>query len=264
MKAKKSFISAFILLVVSMLLAACGQTQKTSVQNNQEKKSLFIYCAAGLKKPMQEIAKKFEEQYGAKIEYTFANSSVLIGQMEITHKGDLCLLASNEDYEIANKKDLILEKKDLVYHVPVIAVPKGNPADIQKIQDLAKPNVKVILGDPKTSPLGKLGSKLFKNANIEEQVNKNIVSTVPTVNELVTFLSMKKADASIIWEDNALNAFKQIDFISIPKEQNLIKVVPIASLKSSKDKELSKKFLDFTTSDQGKSIFVKYNLKPVN
>lgn len=263
MKIKKILISGLVLSLISSIFMGCEQKQQSTAKSNEEKKSLFIYCAAGVNKPMEEIAKNFEGKYGVKIEYTYANSSELIGQAEVSHKGDLCVLASEEDYETANKKNLTLEKKDLVYHVPVIAVPKGNPAGINSIKDFSKPGVKIILGDPKTSPLGKLASKLFAKAGIEEQVKGNVVSTVPTVNEIVTFLSMKKADASIIWEDNALNASKNIDLVQIPKEQNSIKVVPISTLKSSKDKELSKKFIDFTASDEGKAIFAKYNLKPV-
>lgn len=263
MKSKKVLISVLVFIIVSIISMGCGQKQQNNASSNQEKKSLLVYCAAGVNKPMEEIGKAFEEKYGVKIEYTYANSSDLIGQMEVSHKGDLCVLASDEDYETANKKNLTLEKTDLVYHVPVIAVPKGNPAGINSINDFSKSGVKIILGDPKTSPLGKLATKLFTKAGIEKQVEGNVVSTVTTVNEIVTFLSMKKADASIIWEDNALNAAKNIDLIQIPKDQNLIKVVPISTLKSSKDSELAKKFMDYTASSEGKAIFVKYNLKPV-
>ncbi|KZL91412.1 molybdate ABC transporter substrate-binding protein [Clostridium magnum] len=264
MKIKEILSSVLGFLLVSTMFIGCGQkAQTTTNQSNEEKESLLVYCAAGVNKPMEEIAQSFEKKYGTKIEYTYANSSDLIAQMEVSHKGDLCVLASDEDYQTANKKSLTSEKKDLVYHVPVIAVPKGNPAGITSIKDFSKSGVKVILGDPKTSPLGKLASKLFEKASIVEQVNKNVVSTVTTVNEIVTFLSMKKADASIIWEDNALNAAKDIDLVQIPKEENTIKVVPISTLKSSKDAELAKRFMDFTASDEAKPIFVKYNLKPV-
>lgn len=264
MKTKKLLSSILGFILVSSMFIGCGQkAQTTTTKSNEEKKSLLVYCAAGVNKPMEEIAQSFQKKYGTKIEYTYANSSDLIGQMEVSHKGDLCVLASDEDYQTANKKGLISEKKDLVYHVPVIAVPKGNPAGITSIKDFSKPGVKIILGDPKTSPLGKLASKLFEKAGIAEQINKNVVSTATTVNEIVTFLCMKKGDASIIWEDNAMNAAKDIDLIQIPKEQNTIKVVPISTLKSSKDAELAKKFMDFTASDEAKTIFVKYNLKPV-
>lgn len=262
-KRKKVVSSVLICILASMMLAGCGKKQQSTAASAVENKSLFVYCAAGVNKPMEEIASNFEKKYGVKIEYTYANSSELIGQIEVSHKGDLCILASNEDYDAANKKSLTLEKKDLVYHVPVIAVPKGNPAGITDIKDFSKAGVKIILGDPVSSPLGKLASKLFSKAGIEDKVKSNVVSTVPTVNEIITFLSMKKADASIVWEDNALNASKNIDVVQIAKEQNLIKIVPISTLKSSKDKALAKKFMDYTASDEEKSVFIKYNLKPV-
>ena len=58
--------------------------------------------------------------------------------MEVSHKGDLCVLPSDDDYQTANKKGLTSEKKDLVYHVPVIAVSKGNPAGINSYKRFFK------------------------------------------------------------------------------------------------------------------------------
>ncbi len=262
MNIKKIFISILSTILLCGTISCCGQSTTTTSKTNNDKKSIFVYCAAGLKKPMDDIGKVFEEKNGVKIEYTYGNSSQLIGQMELSHKGDVCLLATNEDYEIAKQKSLVEAKKDLVYHIPVIAVPKGNPTGIKTIQDLGKPGIKLVLGDEKSSPLGKLSSKLFEKTGIGDAAKQNVVSTAPTVNELVTYLSMKKADASIIWEDNVVNA-KDIDVIQIPKEQNIIKVVPISALKSGANKDLTEKFLTFTASDEGKSIFKKYGLKPV-
>lgn len=259
MKKKKLLSSMLVIMLFSIILSGCGNKASSA----SEEKSLFVYCAAGVNKPMEEIAGNFEKKYGVKIEYTYANSSELIGQMETSHKGDLCILASDEDYQTAKNKSLTLGKTDLVYHIPVIAVPKGNPAGISNLKDFSKSGVKVILGDTETSPLGKLAMKLFTKAGIADSVKKNIVSTVPTVNEIITFLSMKKADASVVWEDNAANASKDIDIIQIPEKENLIKVVPISVLQSSKDQDLSKKFIDYAASDESKAIFVKYNLKPV-
>ncbi|NFE72470.1 molybdate ABC transporter substrate-binding protein [Clostridium botulinum] len=263
MKKRNSLILISTLLIVAIMLGGCGQASKPTTANNEKDKSLLIYCAAGLKKPMDEIGEKFEKQNGVKAEFTYANASDLIGQMEISHKGDICVLPSNKDYETANKKELTLDKKDLTYHTPVIAVPKGNPLYIKNLQDFSKSGVRVILGDPETSPLGKLAMKLFTKVGIQDEVKPNVVSTVSTVNEIVTYLSMKKADASIVWEDNALNAAKDIDCVQIPNEQNSVEKVNISTLKSCEDNELCQKFIDFTNSDEGKAIFIKNNLKPI-
>ena len=73
MKIKKflSLVLGFVL--VSSMFIGCGQkSETTTTKSNEEKKSLFVYCGAGLNKPMEEIGQSFEKKYGVKIEYTYA------------------------------------------------------------------------------------------------------------------------------------------------------------------------------------------------
>jgi molybdate transport system substrate-binding protein len=212
---------------------------------------------------MNAIGEKFKEKYGADVQFTYANSTELISQMEISKKGDLCILASVEDYQSAKEKNLIKDEKELVKHIPAIAVPKGNPANITSLKDFGNPGVKIILGDPQVTPLGKLANKLFEKQGILESIKANTVSTFSTVNEVVTFLSLGKGDCSIVWEDNVLNASKDLDLISIPESENMIKTIPICTLQSSSENELAQEFMNFTASDEAKEIFKKFNLKPI-
>lgn len=266
------------LIVVSVFLGCTG-TQKSDQSSNNiksvetqadlstnkkyEGKSLLVYCAAGVNNPMNAIGEKFKEKYGADVQFTYANSTELISQMEISKKGDLCILASVEDYQSAKNKNLIKDEKELVRHIPAIAVPKGNPANITSLKDFSNSGVKVILGDPQTSPLGKLANKLFEKQGISDSVKNNTVSTFSTVNEVVTFLSQGKGDCSIVWEDNILNSSKGLDLISIPESENMIKTIPICTLQSSSESNLADEFMNFTASDEAKEIFEKFNLKPI-
>lgn len=266
------------LIVVSVFLGCTG-TQKSDQSSNNTKsvetqvdvsankkyegKSLLVYCAAGVNNPMNAIGEKFKEKYGADVQFTYANSTELISQMEISKKGDLCILASVEDYQSAKNKNLIKDEKELVRHIPAIAVPKGNPANITSLKDFSNSGVKVILGDPQTSPLGKLANKLFEKQGISDSVKNNTVSTFSTVNEVVTFLSQGKGDCSIVWEDNILNSSKGLDLISIPESENMIKTIPICTLQSSSESDLADEFMNFTASDEAKEIFTKFNLKPI-
>jgi len=51
---------------------------------------------------------------------------------------------------------------------------------------------------------------------------------------------------------------KETDIIEIPKEQNLIKVIPIGMLTFTENKEYAKTFVDFVASAEGKVIFEKH------
>ncbi|HEY5525163.1 MAG TPA: molybdate ABC transporter substrate-binding protein [Clostridium sp.] len=260
MNYKKLFCTGVSTIMALTVLMGCGSSTK---EENYEGKNILVYCAAGVNKPMEEIGQVFKEKYKATVDFTYANSTELISQMEITKKGDICVLASGEDYESANTKNLITEKVDLVKHIPAIAVPKGNPKGITSLKDFGKDGVKIIIGDQNVTPLGKLANKLFEKQGVLDTVQKNIVATFSTVNEVVTFLSMGKGDCSIVWEDNILNASSDLDLIPIPENENLIKTVPICTLESSQEKDLAKKFMDFAKSDEAKEIFKKYNLKPI-
>ena len=280
MKLKKMIGIGVINLIIISVFLGCTGTQKsaqensdttknietqtdTSVNKKYEGKSLLIYCAAGVNNPMDEIGEKFKEKYNVNVDFTYANSTELISQMEISKKGDLCILASVEDYQSAKEKNLIKDEKELVKHIPAIAVPKGNPANITSLKDFGNSGVKIILGDPQVTPLGKLANKLFEKQGILESVKANTVSTFSTVNEVVTFLSLGKGDCSIVWEDNVLNASKDLDLISIPESENMIKTIPICTLQSSNENELAQEFMNFTASDEAKEIFKKFNLKPI-
>ncbi|MVX63410.1 molybdate ABC transporter substrate-binding protein [Clostridium chromiireducens] len=240
------------------------QTQTdTPARKKYEGKSLLVYCAAGINNPMEAVSEKFKEKYGADVQFTYANSTELISQMEISKKGDLCILASVEDYQTAKDKNLVKDEKELAKHIPAIAVPKGNPANIKSLKDFGNPGVKVILGDPQVTPLGKLANKLFEKQGVLDDAKNNIVSTFSTVNEVVTFLSQGKGDCSIVWEDNILNASKDLELISIPENENMIKTIPVCTLQSSAENELAEEFMNYTVSDEAKEILKKFNLKSI-
>ncbi len=223
----------------------------------EEPHSLIVYCGAGMRKPMDEIGSLFEGEYGISIKYNYAGSNTLLSQMELTQKGDGYMPGATYYFDIAKEKGITDYEQRVAYHVPVIAVPEGNPAGITSLDDLAEPGVTVILGDPKAAAIGKLGNKILEKNGIYEAVENNTIARGATVNELVVYTSMKQADASIIWEDLVVNSEK-MEMVEIPREQNIIKIIPIGTLTFSEQKNTARKFVDFVASPEGKAIFEKH------
>ncbi|MDD3407768.1 MAG: substrate-binding domain-containing protein, partial [Methanomicrobium sp.] len=141
------------------------------------------------------------------------------------------------------------------------AVPKGNPAQIKSLNDMANPGVKISSGDSKSMALGIIAKNIFSKNGIEEEAMSNVVVARATVNEIVTDIVLGNADAAIIWED--LYKPENMGIVYIPDEQNLIKIVPIGTLSFSKQPLSAKEFLDFVASDEGgKAIFKKNGFTP--
>ena len=219
------------------------------------KDTLLVYSGAGMRKPMDKIGVAFEKKYGVAVNCNYAGSNTLLSQIELTKKGDAYIPGATMYIDKAKEKGFVDYEQPVAYHIPVIAVPKGNPAKITRLEDLTKPKVKIIFGDPKAAAIGKLGNKILKKNKIYKAVQKNIIATTATVNELVIYISMNQADASIIWRSSLLGTENKINIVEIPKKQNCIKIIPIGRLTFSKNKEMAKSFVNFVASSEGKSIF---------
>jgi len=227
----KKYLSIFVVLMVfAGLFLAAGCTsnaaesgdQMPAVNENSEK-SLVVYCGAGLREPMEKIAQAFEEKEGIQIMYTYGGSAQLLSQMELLQKGDVYMPGAKSYIDSAAEKGYIEDSKDVVYHVMTIAVPKGNPKNIETLSDLTKDGIKIGIGEPEGPAVGKAAKKIFSKNNLWEDVQDNIVVQSGTVNELMVYLNMNQVDAVIIWED--LVDTEKMDVLNIPVEEGFVKVV---------------------------------------
>jgi molybdate transport system substrate-binding protein len=238
-------------LIIGLILAASLVIPGCAAED-----SLLVYCGAGMMEPMEEIASLFEEQEGVEIQYTFAGSAQLLSQIELYQIGDLYMPGARSDLEVAIEKGLVDETANVAYHVPCIITPKGNPAGVESLEDLAEPGVRVALGDPVGPCIGKLSKKMLESLGIWDEVEENVVAFTGTVNELLVYISLGQAGAAIVWED--LYDIDEMEKVEIPLEMNEIKVASIGTLVFSEDKETAEKFMNFVASDEGKAVFADY------
>ncbi|MBN1461361.1 MAG: substrate-binding domain-containing protein [Armatimonadetes bacterium] len=206
---------------------------------------------------MDEIGLAFEEQYGVAVEYNYTGSGAQLSQIELTEEGDAFMPGAAMYLNTAEEKGFVDYRQNVAYHIPVITVPKGNPANITCLDDLAKPGIELVWGDPEVAAIGKTGIGILEKAGIYEAVWANVVATFPTMNEVMLQISLEQADAAINWWDT-VKFDDTIETIQIPREQNDIKLIPIGSLTCSKYPETSRGFVDFCISEQGKAIFEKH------
>lgn len=227
-----------------------------------DNEALFIYSGAGLKKPMEDIAAIFEKENNVDVEFNFAGSGQLLAQLETTRKGDAFIVGSDVAYNAAHQKGLVGEAYSISHHTPAIVVLKGNSHDIRSLEDLAKPGIKVVLGDAKANAVGKTAQAILAKNGLEK-INDNVVSTANTVNEMVIQMTLGNADAMIATKDSVFNNEK-VEVIEIDSSQNIDQIVTGAVISTSKNPALSKAFMEFTASPAGKDIFAQYGFAPVN
>ena len=256
---------AFAALIAAICLCmVCGCTSEASPATDMqqpaaEEKSLIVYSGAGLREPMDEIAQVYEEQTGTVIKYTYAGSAQLLSQMELLGEGDCYMPGARAYLDSAAEKGFINESDDVIYHVLAFAVQPGNPKNIACLKDLTEDGVTVAIGEPSGNAVGKATKMIYEKAGLWEDLQDNIVVRSGTVNELLVYMNMGQADATIIWED--LLGSSNVEQVDIPQEEGFIKVVPVATLSFSDKPAEAQAFADFVASDEGKAIFVKHGFE---
>lgn len=256
MKMKKIIVVALALVMALCALTACGAEEESADLNGQ---SLMIFSGAGLADPVQEIADTFKEQTGCEAEIVFAGTGQLISQIQTTKSGDLLIAGAVDELE-AMEDDEIIETVEMVKHIPVIAVQKGNPLGVESVKDLGKDGLTVLLPDPETTPIGKIAVKAFEDNGIIDSID--IVANTTTAPLAMTALAKGNADAAVIWKENGAKNEK-ITVLDLPEMEKYIKVVPAVSLSYSENEDARKAFVEYMTGEEGMAIWAKYGYEAV-
>lgn len=220
-------------------------------------KALHVYCGAGMTKPFGEIAEAFTKKTQIKMEVTYANAGQIQSQINTAQEGDFFIAGAVEELKPVEK--YVSARRDLVKHIPVLAVAKGNPKNIRGIKDLGNSDLRVVLGDAKATPIGKIADKAIADAGLSGKVN--VISRGVTAPSIFNALNVGECDAIIVWKENVSPA---MDIVADPAMDAYVKTIPAASLSVSANPEGQKLFLDFLNSNEAHSVWEKYGYVVLN
>ncbi len=243
-------------MLACALLAGCGEKSEPGKESTEKTEltghTLMIYCGAGMTKPFQEIADSFKEATSCEMNVTYANAGQIQSQITTSEEGDLFIAGSRE--ELKPVEAYVTESKNLVKHIPVLAVQSGNPKDIKSLESLAAEGVSLIIGDTEATPIGKIAKKALSDKGIWEQIQ--IEATTATAPQMATVIASKEADAAIIWKENC--DAEGVDIVENSGLEDYIKTIPAAVLSCSEDAEARNYFLEYLDSDEAREIWIKY------
>jgi len=264
----KKFFVVFFLAVLCLALISSNGCEKRKESAKNENQILMVCSGAGLMKPMNELIKQFEQKTGAKVQVHYGGSGEVFGILQTTCSCDVFIPGAYKYTQDALKEGYIIKNtiKNLTLHIPVIVVPGNNPKHIQTLKDLAKPGVKLVLGDPKATAIGKVAQKILKNSGLWQKVKGNILTFTPTVNQLLIYIATGQADAAIVWEDMTswAQAKGKIKMVPISK-QTIIKTIPTAITACAKRHgvfNLAQSFNSFIATPQSLAVWEKWGFKP--
>lgn len=254
-------IVVITMLALLFLTGCTSQKESVNAARQGETKELQIFAGAASKPPLEEIATLFWQKYGVKVNLTFGGSGSVLSQMKLSRRGDVYIPGSSDFMEMAKKEGVVdpQTEKILVYLIPAINVPRGNPQGIRSLNDLARPGVRVGLARPDTVCVGLYGVEILEKAGLADKVKKNIVTYAESCEKTANLVALKQVDAVLGWDVFQKWDPAKIETIYLPPEQvTRIGYIPAAISSFSQQKELAALFLTFLTSEEGKEVFRKY------
>ncbi len=183
----------------------------------------------------------------------------MLARLKLVRKGDLYLPAEADYIEMARKDGLIAKSTTIAHVWPVILVGKGNPKGISGLDDLAAEGIRLGLGNPKVTQIGRASQKLFADNKLDAQaIQNNVLFESATVNELGIQVKLGQLDAVIVWDALAAQYVDSAEVIEIPPEQNQPSHFTLGLLAGSANPAAAEAFMAFLVSEQAQSVLRKH------
>jgi molybdate transport system substrate-binding protein len=234
---------------------------------------LTIFTAASLTEAFKEMGDNIEQANpGTKVTFNFAGSPTLRTQLAQGARADVFASADEPNMQGAQKEGTIASEPRLFVRNQLVAiVPTANPAQVMRLQDLAKPGVKLVLtnkevpvGNYSRQALAKMSQDAAFGPEFAPRVLANLVSEETNVKQVVAKVQLGEADAGMVYSSDVTPAVRgAVQALAIPEPFNVIANYPIAVVRDAPNAAGARAFIDYVLSPAGQAILTKHGFLAV-
>jgi molybdate transport system substrate-binding protein len=221
------------LLVSLLVLAVAGLPVGSSARRDSSGR-LTVFAAASLTDVLPKI--------DSRPRYGFAGSDTLALQIQQGAPADVFAAASPKYPQLLYKQGLVQKPIQFATNTLVVVVPAANPAQIHTVDDLTKPGVKIVIGDPSV-PVGSYTRTVLGNLGIAAAVLKNVVSQETDVRSVLGKVALGEADAGFVYSTDARTVRGKIKVIALRESAQPHVVYEVAVVKSSPHLQAAYRFV---------------------
>lgn len=236
-------------------------TTTTTATTAKPPVTLNISAASSLTNALNEINALYVQlNPNVTITPNYGSSGTLQTQITNGAPADIFFSAAESNMDTLQKQNLLINdtRKDLLNNSIVLIVPLKSPLYLEKFTDLVNANVKLVaIGDPKSVPAGTYALKAFDELGITAQVQpKEVLGS--NVTQVLTYVESGNVDAGVVYLTDALASTKVQVVATGPADVNAGITYPIAVINSTKVPDTAKDYVNFLSTAQAKTIFLKY------
>ena len=240
----------------SAILALLALPAASSAQS-EDSGRLAVFAAASLTEVFPAI--------NGRPNYSFAGSDQLAFQIQQGAKADVFAAASPKYPDALYKQGLVQKPIPFATNSLVLIVPKSNPAHIHTVDDLTKPGVKFVIGDPAV-PVGFYTQTVLRNLGLSAAVMKNVVSEESDVKSVVAKVALGEADAGFVYVTDVRPVRGKVLAIALRASAQPKVVYEVAVVKGAPHPRAAYRFVTALIGSTDQSLFARYGFgrKPAN
>jgi len=293
MPAKTPFKGRLAIALAAMLAGACQEKAPDAppptvtpaapdAPDTRAKQELLVLAASSLTDAFKQVERELELKHpNVDVLLSFAASSAVALQIDQGGTGDVLATASEEHLQKLVAAGLIKDNVVFAHNELVVAVPKDNPAKIERFEDLANAK-RLVLGAPNV-PVGQYADALIKRAGeklgakFSEAVQAHVVSREANVRLVLAKVELGEADAAIVYRSDIRapeckpapdgtpavpNACAGARAIEVPAALNQRATYPIGVATRSKQPQLAHAFIEYVLSPEGQAAMAANGFIP--
>ena len=221
----------------------------------EESPELTFFAGSVNRRALEPIVAEFARREGVTVTTVYNGCGVLTAQMRAIRKkggsGFPDVYMACDVYYLETVKDWFQEGVHVSDTEIVIAVQRGNPKSIRELKDLARPGIRLAIGQPEQCTIGVLTRNLLEQEGLYQVLLQgNVVTQTATSALLVPSVTTGAADASLAYATDTLAERHRVDVVRI--DSPLAKAIqPFSIARSSNRKHLARRLLERIARSRG-------------
>ncbi|WP_051458948.1 extracellular solute-binding protein [Microbispora sp. ATCC PTA-5024] len=234
-----------VLLTLALLAAAaCGVTQR---------QTLRVFADSSLTGVFGTLARTFEASHpDVAIAFHFGGGPALARRIAQGEAADVLAAAPDATSLVGGATPRVFARDRME-----IAVPRGNPAHVAALADLAAPGVRLVLCVP-AIPCGASADRALAAAGVTPG------PVVRTMDASAALAKVRRgdADAALVGRTDIRAAAGAVDGVDLPASAGAAGEYAIASVPKSENHVPAREFVDLVLSDQGRRVLADAGFSP--
>lgn len=230
------------------------------------KRELLVSAAISLKEPLQEIGALFEQRRPeVKVVFNWGASGALQQQIEQGAPVDVYVSAASKQMDELEAKGLLLNetRRTLAANLVVLITSSALRSALTSFKDLTKPEVKLIaIGNPRTVPAGEYAQRVLMRLGLWDSLQPKLIFT-GNVRQALAYVVRGEVEAAVVYATDVQSAGEAVQVVAAAPEGSAPPVLyPIAVVKTSKQSQEARAFVDLTLSEAGQQILRAHAFLP--